>query len=208
MYLTNDHQVGGKSMSGMPEDLSFVVRYSWQSSKHMKEAIKIMLSARLDGGDECAHARFEDELTQEQKDVQLRLASNPQTSEEVLDYLRKIGDKRVCERVASNPRCQESTLKALLNHPEAEVRAELSENPYCPITILYRLATDKHEDVRLRLAENPKLPLSILEELSEDENPFVAARAKETLRKSARASVVDRSFPSYVQTPSLMVLAT
>jgi hypothetical protein len=196
MYLTREHQLGGKNRQGVPEDLSFIVRYSWESSKHMKEAIKIMLSARLESAEEFARHR-DGETTVEQREVQIRLASNPETSEEVLSYLSKIGDSRVCARIAMNPRCPEAALTALANHPDAEVREELAENVNCTITILYRLTKDKHPDVRLRLAENANLPLSILEELREDENPFVAARAAETLRKSSAGTVTEGKFPTY-----------
>jgi hypothetical protein len=183
MYLTSDHLVGGKSICAMPEDLSFIVKYAWESSQHMKEATKIMLTARLDGAEDHPHVRFEGDITDIQKAVRLRLASNPATSEEVLDYLRKTGDRHVCERIATNPRSSDATLTALANHPAPEVRAALSENPYCPITILYRLARDTHPDVRLAMAENSRMPISILEELAADENPFVQARANETRRK-------------------------
>ena len=208
MYLTNDHHVGGKSISGMPEDLSFIVRYSWESSKHMKEAIKIMLSARLECGESGMHVRCEGEVARENEEVQLSLASNPQTSSEVLDFLAKVGDKRVCERVAGHPRCSEATMQSLLHHPEAEVRAELSENPCCPITVLYRLATDRHPDVRLRLAENPHLPISILNELSNDENPYVASRAETTIYKANRNNVLEGSFPRFVQATTVLMMAT
>ncbi len=207
MYLTNDHHVGGKSISGVPEDLSFIVRYSWESSKHMQEAIKIMLSARLECGENVVHVRS-DEVTREYMEVQLSLASNPQTSTEVLNFLAKVGDKRVCERIAGHPRCSEKTMQSLLHHPDAEVRAELSENPCCPITVLYRLATDSHPDVRFRLAENPHLPISILNELSNDENPYIAARAETTLHKSNRNNVLEASFPRFVQPASVLMMAT
>ena len=197
MYLTNEHLVGGKDLNGSPEDLTFIVKYSWPSPKHMKEAIKILLSARLDGGEDYANARFDGEITEETREVQLRLASNPETSEEVLEYLRKVGNARVCERVAQNPRCSEMTLRALAEHADPQVRASICENAYCPITILYRLAKDEHPDVRYCLAENPNLPNSILEELCEDENPFVNARAHSTLRRLSCGTVIEGPFVSY-----------
>lgn len=197
MYLTSEHVVGGKNLNGSPEDLAFIVKYSWPSPKHMKEAIKVLLTARLDGGEENSRARFDGENSEELQEVQLRLASNPETSEEVLDYLRKVGDARVCERVALNSRSSEMTLRALAEHSDAQVRTALCENSYCPITVLYRLAKDEHPDVRYCLAENPSLPNSILEELCEDENPFVASRAATTLRRMSGGTVVEGPFRSY-----------
>lgn len=194
MYLTSEHQIGGKSLNGAREDFSYIVRYNWESPKHMKEAIKIMLSARLDGQEHSTCDRFESGTTIEQKEVQLRLASNPETGDEVLDYLRKVGDKRVLVRVAGNSNCSESTIQALSLHSESEVRAELTENPYCPITLLYRLTRDESPDVRLRLAGNSNLPLSILEELSNDENPYVAMHAKSTLKRVNGGTVIEANF--------------
>ncbi len=208
MYLTSDHLVGEKGLNGMRDDLSFIVRYSWPSSQHLREAIKILLSARLDHAQNRACVRFEGEVSKEQQEVQLRLASNPYTSEEVLEYLARIGNARVCERLASNPRSSERALQELAKHSHPDVRAALSENPVCPITILYVLTGDEHPDVRLCMAENPNLPLSILEELSHDENPFVVARANESLRRSACGTLIEGNFESYSIQVSHLRVAT
>ncbi|MBX9721854.1 MAG: hypothetical protein K2X81_10705 [Candidatus Obscuribacterales bacterium] len=197
MYLTSEHLVGFKVLSGMRDDLSFIVRYSWQSSQHMKEAIRILLSARLDHAESSSYVRFDAEPSEEHKEVQMRLASNPFTSEEVLDYLRKIGNSRVCEQVAANPRCPEKAMISLAKHSSPEVRAQLSENPVCPITVLYDLARDEHPDVRYCMAENPNLPLSILDELSQDENPFISARAHQTLNRSSCKTLIEGKFEFY-----------
>lgn len=206
MYLTSDHLIGGKSMSDLPEDFSYIVRYNWENSEQMSEAIKILLLARLHRSDNSLPTDLNENLTAKRIDAQLRLASNPLTSEEILDYLSKIGDKRVCERIAINPHSPESALMLLANHPEPAVRAELSDNPACSITILSRLSKDEHSDVRLRLAENPNLPLQILEELSEDENPFVAAQAKDSISKSSCSTVYDGNFSSNSRSTTLIVL--
>ncbi len=199
MNLTSEHEVGGKSFTvGKTEDLDFIVNYNWPSPKHMKEAIKIFLCARLDGNESQSFMRFDGELTEEVKEVQIRLASNPLTNEEVLDYLAKAGDEQVCERVGLNPRCPASALLSLAKHPEPEVRISVCEHPVCPVSALYALAKDQHPDVRLRLAENPNLPVSILNELAEDENPFVQARAIETIRRSKTntSNVIEGRFPN------------
>jgi hypothetical protein len=195
MYLTNDQQLGGNTMAGRPEDLSFIVKYNWPSPKHMKEAIKVLLSARLDGSQKDGSARFDEEV-EEKADVYFALAKNPETSEEVLIYLGKIGDERICEYVAFNSHSPEATLISLAAHHSATVRASLSENPCCPITVLYSLSKDEHPDVRFRLAENPNLPDSILQELCQDENPFVAMQANKTLRKLSGGTVVSGQFAS------------
>lgn len=192
MYLTNDQQLGGNTMPGGPEDLSFIVKYNWPSPKHMKEAIKTLLSARLDGSK--SHTERFDEQIEEKREVHFALARNPETSEEVLNYLAKVGDDKICEYVAINPHCPEATLMSLASHQNALVRAALSENPACPITVLYSLSKDEHPDVRFSLSENPNLPDSILQDLSQDENPFVAMQANKSLRRLSGGSVVSGQF--------------
>ena len=206
MHLTNEHLIDGKRASGVSDDLSYIVNFSWKTLVHMKEATKIMLIARLDSADSRPPRRFEGEGPPEQKEVRLSLAGNPRTSEEVLDYLRKTCDKDVCERIAVNPRSSATTLLALSLHRDPEVRALLSENPCCPVAVLYRFAGDEHPDVRLRLAENPSLPLSIIVELSEDENPFVSARARTTLTRLTGDNVIKADFSANAFTAGKMTL--
>ena len=197
MYLTSDYSIGGRKIDGMPEDLSYIVKYGWQSPKHLKEAIKVLLSARLLENENTMERVFNaGEPDFDHTEVQSRLASNPYTSHYVLHYLSKIGGARVCELIATNPRCAESTMEDLADHSDPEVRAALTENSFCSITVLYKLAKDAHPDVRYRLAENLSVPLSILEELSEDENPFVAARAQASLSKLEPSAVIEMKLPS------------
>lgn len=200
MFLTSENLVGGRDRRGIPEDLSFINDYHWQSSRHMKEAIKILLSARLDGKQEFPGTdRFGEEKAEEQDEVQIRLAANPETSVEVLSYLGRIGNKAVCERVALNPRCGEEALEYLSKHHDADVRAAVSENKKAPFPVLLRLAKDTHPDVRFRLAENANLPNTIIEELCQDENPFVADRALQTLKCLQKSSLLEPG-PGFWQT--------
>lgn len=194
MFLTSENLVGGRDLRGIPENLSFINEFSWQSSKHMKEAIKILLSARLDEKQEfISTPRFEHETAGEFEEVQSRLAGNPETSSEVLNYLARVGKRCICERVASNPRCTEETLSLLSKHRDADVRAAVSENENCPFPVLSSLAKDENPDVRYRIAENANLSVSILEELSEDENPYVADRAASTLKRLRQGEVLEVS---------------
>ena len=197
MYLTNECSIGGRQLDGMPEDLSFIVKYGWETPKHMKEAIRILLAARMAETEQQNFHQVETEAEHERSSAELRLAANPFCSSYVLDYLSKTSSARVCELIANNPRCSEETMERLAGHSHQDVRAALTENAYCSITILYRLTKDEHPDVRYRLAENSNLPDSILEELSEDENPFVAARAQETLQKLKSGSIIEVKFPRF-----------
>lgn len=191
MFLTNEHEIGAEKTS---DDLSYIVKFCWRTPQHMKEAIRTLLSARLDGGKKKLRTRFDSESSDVIEEVHFHLAGNPHTSEEVLNYLSKVGNPRICERIALNPRTPEEALWELADHEDPEVRASVGENPYCPITILYRLAKDEHPDVRFRLAENPNLPNSILEELGADSNPFISSRANATLRRLAGGAVVEAKF--------------
>lgn len=200
MYLTNECSIGGRQLDGMPEDLSFIVKYGWETPKHMKEAIRVLLAARMaeqEQGMSFSQNDSDGEHQSERNAAEMRLAANPFCSSYVLDYLSKTSSAGVCELIASNPRCAEETMVRLSSHSDANVRAALTENSYCSITILYRLTKDEHPDVRYRLAENSNLPDSILVELSEDENPFVAARAQETLQKLKSGSVIEGKFPRF-----------
>ena len=47
MFSTNGHDIGGKDLSGKREDLTFIVRFNWKTSNHLKEAIQVLLAARL-----------------------------------------------------------------------------------------------------------------------------------------------------------------
>lgn len=194
MHLTNECSIGGRQLDGMPEDLSFIVKYGWETPKHLKEAIRVLLAARALEAEKALSCQ-DRESNCEREAAECRLANNPHCSSYVLEYLSRTTSSRVCQLIASNPRCPEQTMERLSHHSDYEVRAALTENPYCPITLLYRLAKDEHPDVRYRLAENPDLPDSILEELSEDENPFVVARAQKSLNRISCGMVIEGSFP-------------
>lgn len=196
MYLTNECSIGGRQLDGMPEDLSFIVKYGWETPKHMKEAIRVLLAARTAEAEKgMSVCQAETESEQERNSAEMRLAANPFCSSYVLDYLSKTSNANVCELIASNPRATEETMERLAGHSDPTVRAALTENAYCSITILYKLTRDEHPDVRYRMAENANLPDSILIELSQDENPFVAARADETLERLKPCSIVEGNFP-------------
>jgi hypothetical protein len=116
------------------------------------------------------------------KQAKSRLASNPETSPEVLEKLANKNQPEVVERVAENPQTPPQTLEKLSGHDVPEVRVAVTENKNTPIEAIKSLAKDDNPDVRYRLAENPETPPEVLQDLLDDENPYVVARAKETLK--------------------------
>lgn len=184
------------------EDLATIFSYQWQSSRHKREAIKLLLASYLDEAidDEeyfCSTLPSEDLLFfQERTEAQLRLASNPACNALLLDYIcRLTPSAHVLERVALNPNCAEVTLAKLAEHDSPDVRSAVTEHPSCPKEVLEQLAQDSHSDVRFRLAENVHCDREILERLSQDENPFVADRAQESLKRLTSTVIVGR-FPT------------
>lgn len=184
------------------EDLATIFSYQWQTSRHKREAIKLLLASYLDEAiDEEEYLRStlpaEDLLfLQERSEAQLRLASNPACNAILLDYICRLSPSAdVLERVALNPNCVEITLRKLAGHDSPDVRAAVTEHPACPKDVLEQLAQDTHSDVRFRLAENVHCDRELLEKLCQDDNPFVVARAQESLKRLSSTVIVGR-FPT------------
>ncbi|MBY0552619.1 MAG: hypothetical protein K2W95_35380 [Candidatus Obscuribacterales bacterium] len=184
------------------EDLATIFSYQWQSSRHKREAIKLLLASYLDEAiDDEEYLRStlpaEDLLfLQERSEAQLRLASNPACNAILLDYICRLSPSaEVLERVALNPNCAEVTLRKLSVHESPDVRAAVSEHPACSKDVMEELAKDSHSDVRFRMAENVHCDRDILEKLCQDENPFVVARAQESLKRLNSVVIVGR-FPT------------
>jgi hypothetical protein len=182
------------------EDLSFIVRFNWKTSTHLKEAIQVLLNARLE--DTGNHRVFTGEPVKrnnvlaesEFRSIRRIIASNPSTPPAVLAYLAKYSDPEVLERVAENPRTPLATLELLAKSPVASVRAAVAENINVSPDILTMLGTDADDDVRYNLAENPHLPEELLVALSEDQNPYVRYRAEATLQRVAGGMVLQGLF--------------
>ncbi len=89
----------------------------------------------------------------------------------------------VRRRVAENCRAPIAVLLKLATDPSSEVRIAVAENPRTPESVLEKLVNDFSVDVRYGMAENAMLPEHHLAVLCNDENPYVAHRAKSTLRR-------------------------
>lgn len=202
MFLTNNFNLSGRSLDGMPEDLSYVVRYEWASAHQLREAVRVLLTARLHAMEMTESTVSEESMTKHRLtlsadlsiDVQKRLASNPHTSTFVLDFLAHYAVPEVVARVAENPRCAKETVDILVRHESPAVRSALAESHSEDLNLMEVLAQDEHPDVRFSVADNPGANPKILALLSADENPFVSMKATENLGRRKLGEVVTADF--------------
>lgn len=173
-------------------DLSFIFDFDWKSIHHMKDAVTYYLSARLHAVSQRAtRGIMEDGCPQ----LKRMMASNPQTSPELLDFLSCVSDEAALVRIAENPNTSRETLSVLAFHNDAEVRCAVADNINTPDTCFKRLAMDESSDVRYRVAENPSAPLASLYAVLKDENPYVSQRAKRTLSRILLNSIAEVCVP-------------
>ncbi len=201
MIEINGLDISGKDSFGRREDLSFIVRFQWKTSDHLREAIQLLLSSRLSGvvETEAICQRFSKRCSESLNDtefehIRMQIASNPNTPPAVLTYIAKHAGSAVLERIAENPQTPTLLLDLLSKNEAASVRAAVGENLNTPEDVLDRLVADEDVDVRYRLAENPLLPRAVLLQLSEDGNPYVASRAASTLSRAAGGRLVRADF--------------
>lgn len=208
MIVTNGIEISGKDCFGRREDLSFIVRFNWKTSDHLKEAIQVLLAARL--AEACQSElpavvepsatgwgcrKRTDLLNEEEFErTRMQIASNPNTPPAVLEYLAKSATPKVLERIAENPRAPVCLLEKLSRSPLANVRAAVSENCNTPEETLELLTQDIDPDVRYRMAENHLMPVGLLAKLALDDNPYVVARASQTLARLSGGRVLHRTF--------------
>lgn len=189
MIATNGLEITVKDNFGRREDLSFIVRFNWKTSDHLKEAIQVLLAARLselscnDGTMRSSKRRPLPLNESEFEEIRLQIASNPDTPPAVLAYLARTASEKVLERIAENPRTPVNVLEVLAESPYARVRVAVAENADTPLEVLAKLVDDEHVDVRYAMAENPSMPASVLVKLVADANPYISARASATLSR-------------------------
>jgi hypothetical protein len=86
-------------------------------------------------------------------------------------------------RAAEDPAAPTDILSMLAESCNVDVRMAVADNPSSLLETLTMLAQDQSSDVRYQLAENHNIDESILELLAEDLNPYIAHRAKKTLKR-------------------------
>ena len=115
--------------------------------------------------------------------VEWALAVNPSTPSHILDGLLRHERPALLERIAEHPQASANALTVLSQHQCSTVRAAVAENLNTPQQIVFDLAQDQCLDVRYSIAENPHMPLVVLDMLADDDNPYVAYRARLTIRR-------------------------
>jgi hypothetical protein len=99
------------------------------------------------------------------------------------DYEAQMNDAR------ENSNAQE------VNALSGDLGARIDLTEYCSdVETLWALAHDPCCDVRFALAENHNVDCDILAALADDENPFVAWRARKTIKRLTIGSAVSGNF--------------
>lgn len=169
--------------NNLPYDTSFAYAFNWHEPELDLQKALNLLSLRLDEQHDSANCPVSD---REYEQIEVILASNPQTPPQMLDHLSLCVEcPRILERVAGNPNAMADTLKRLATSSNTDVRYAVADNIVAAdLETIQFLVRDGSTDVRFLLAENPNLPDEILEELAMDENPYVAYRAEMTRSRS------------------------
>jgi hypothetical protein len=115
--------------------------------------------------------------------VRWLLVNNPNTPSQVLESIIASEHSALIRRAAEHPRLSLAVMEKLAQHEDSTIREAVAENMNLPEPIIYALAQDSCPDVRYKLAESYTIAPEVLTFLLEDENPFVAARARTTLRR-------------------------
>jgi hypothetical protein len=182
--------------------LAFSYHFTWGYPDYMRDALRLVSQAGgicdvlgIDPNRDLTWRQLR--LVFEEADstkVRYLIASNPQTSPAILNYLATDKETRVVRRVADNQNTHASTLARLAVHDDPGVRTCICENGNAPELVLLALARDPHLDVRYTLAENLNAPMSVIEMLTMDENPYISSRAQRTLNMLRPAEVLSPDF--------------
>jgi hypothetical protein len=89
---------------------------------------------------------------------------------------------------------QSTTIDSMPSVQFSELQIAVADHPDTSADVLYELARNSNPDVRFAIAENHNADVELLRMLSEDDNPFVAARARKTLRRLTRGQCAQGDF--------------
>jgi hypothetical protein len=98
---------------------------------------------------------------------------------------RDVIDPDMKRWVAHNKTVPLEILRVLAADPDAAVRSWVAAKRKLDRDLFVRLSADDDESVRHRLACNARVPREVLEALAADREPFVAATARERLKRTA-----------------------
>jgi hypothetical protein len=120
--------------------------------------------------------------------AKMRLAAHPHARSASLARLSKSASEQVQIRVAENANTPPAVLCDLALSASADVRAAVADNENTPPRAIFLLAVDNDADVRYSIAENHNAPLAVLQLLLQDENPYIACRARSTMKRAGHLS--------------------
>lgn len=116
------------------------------------------------------------------------IASDIRTPVTVLKTISEnTSNVELLRRIATNPNTSEEVLNRLAKHGNKEVRLALATNPNTANIAVTPLSFDDSPTVRFTLAENPYTNTVVLETLRDDEDPVIAYQAQETLTRTQPA---------------------
>ena len=135
---------------------------------------------------ECWTVLEGDEAAAKDEDWNVRLiaAANPNTPKEILAELAKDKDRAVRICVAESLNIPEKTLFELAKD-HWEVREAVAANPNTPKEILAELAKDGFNCVRLAVAEHKHTSEETLAELAKDDDAYICCAVARNLNTSA-----------------------
>jgi hypothetical protein len=181
-------------------ELSHSVYFTWGYPDYVRQAFRLLQDTHSpllppDPDKEMTWSQLRKALeAADSSGVRYIVAGNPNTPQNVLDFLSKTGDKQICRRIAENSRTHPSTLSRLARHEAAEVRIAVCENIHTPGGTLLQLTADSNPDVRYAMADCSSMPQTVLQVLSNDENPYVSARARASLQTLTNGEVLAPDF--------------
>ncbi|NLZ74066.1 MAG: HEAT repeat domain-containing protein, partial [Bacteroidales bacterium] len=88
----------------------------------------------------------------------------------ILSELAKDEDKDVRIGVAKNPNTPVESLEELAKDQDYWVRNGIAENPNTPVELLEQLGKDEEKFVRSGVAKNPNTPIELFKQLAKDES--------------------------------------
>jgi hypothetical protein len=113
----------------------------------------------------------------DEQNLELPISGCYHEGESVLNWLNQL-----TEDTKMQDKKSEILHKIATGHWDSQTRMDIGDHTNTPVEALLMLTADANVDVRFALAENHNLHESILKALLEDSNPYVAHRARMTLR--------------------------
>jgi hypothetical protein len=134
----------------------------------------------------AANENCSDELLEEffnKKDALMGVASNPNTSTEILEDLMDYDKGAYQKFISYNTSVTTTIIEKLSRSLDEDIRVNIASNPTTPENILIYLVNDLDLNVRCKLANNDNTPTDILFQLCKDCALAIKDTAKATLKR-------------------------